>query len=74
MTKQNALPLEKREIEKAPQAPKMFPELIDALSDLCFAEDKKQKADLLFVFGSNIIQQQVAKKICSLLEDEIVKK
>ena len=74
MINKNPLQSEKREIEKAPLAPQMFPELIDALTDLCFAKDKKQTADLLFVFGSNIIQQQLAKKICTLLEDRIVKK
>jgi DUF218 domain-containing protein len=74
MINKTALQAEKREIEKSPRAPEMFPELINALTDLCFAEDKKQKADLLFVFGSNIIQQQLAKKICGLLEDGIVKK
>jgi hypothetical protein len=74
MINKTALQSEKREIEKSPRTPEMFPELINALTDLCFAKDKKQKADLLFVFGSNIIQQQLAKKICSLLEDGIVKK
>jgi uncharacterized SAM-binding protein YcdF (DUF218 family) len=74
MINKTVLQQEKREIEKAPAAPQMFPELINALSDLCFAKDKKQHADLLFVFGSNIIQQQLAKKICDILEEGIVKK
>lgn len=74
MVKKTVLQSEKREIEKSPRAPVMFPELIDALTGLCFAEDRKEKADVLFVFGTNIIQQQLAKKICVLLEEGIVKK
>ena len=74
MTNKTVWQSEKREVEKSPRAPVMFPELIDALTRLCFVEDRKEKADLLFVFGTNIIQQQLAKKICGLLEEGIVKK
>lgn len=66
--------LQTREIEKTPQPPEMFPELVDALSRLCFTEDKKQNVDVIFVFGSNIIQQQLAKKISKLLEEGLSKK
>ncbi len=74
MIKKSGQQIEAREIEKTPRPPGMFPDLVEALTSLCFSEDKKQKADVLFVFGSNIIQQQLASKICGLLEEGITKK
>ncbi len=66
--------LKTREIEKIPRTPHLFPELVAALSQLCFVEDVPRKADLIFVFGSNVQQADIAAVVCQLLKENISKK
>jgi DUF218 domain len=58
----------KREIKKNPDIPDMTQALVEQLTNLCFVEKTKKQADLLFVFGSNIMQEKLAGIICRLLK------
>lgn len=66
--------LESREIEKIPKTPRLSPELVDALTRLCFLEDEPEPADLIFVFGSNINHLEIAAMISGLLQKNISRK
>ena len=59
--------MNRREILKQPIPPKLTSELIQLLTDLCFFDNTIKSADLLFVFGSNILHQEIAQKINSFL-------
>ena len=60
-------PLE-REISKLPDPPLMTDDLIDELTNLCFYEKEVVSADLLFVFGSNILHEELGRLICELID------
>lgn len=60
-----------REISKAPQCPKMDPELISVLTDLCFQKESITRTDLLFVFGSNVQHKEMAEIILDLLDRDL---
>ena len=62
-----------REISKTPVPPVIFPELARALTDLCFSYDEKEPADLIFIFGTNVIQKEVSSIIRGLLLENISK-
>lgn len=56
-----------REILKQPTPPKLTTELIHLLTNLCFFNNSMKSADLLFVFGSNILHQAIGEKINNFL-------
>jgi uncharacterized SAM-binding protein YcdF (DUF218 family) len=62
-----------REIAKLPETPQLSGPLIVALTELCFTEDPLEQADLLLVFGSNTMQEELAKLIGGLLEQHLAK-
>ncbi|MDR3714975.1 MAG: ElyC/SanA/YdcF family protein [Puia sp.] len=62
-----------REIAKIPETPPFSDPLIGALTGLCFSEDRPEKADLLFVFGSNVMQKELAGLITTLLKQKLAK-
>ncbi len=62
-----------REIAKIPETPQLSEALVTALTELCFAEDPLERADLLLVFGSNTMQEDLAKLIGRLLEQGLAK-
>ena len=62
-----------REIAKIPTPPPLSDALARALTELCFSEDPLEKADLLLVFGSNIMQEQLAALIVRLLQQDLAK-
>jgi uncharacterized SAM-binding protein YcdF (DUF218 family) len=62
-----------REISKLPQAPPISDDLIKALTELCFSEDPLEKAGVLLVFGSNILQEELSRLIDRLLEQDLAK-
>lgn len=58
-----------REISRFPHPPQLGATLIDELTNLCFYEQKIGPVDLLFVFGSSILQDKLGALI-----DEIIDK
>ncbi len=60
--------MNRREILKQPNPPKLTTELIQLLTNLCFFNNAMKSADLLFVFGSNILHQEIGQKINSFLK------
>lgn len=59
-----------REILKLPKPPQMETQLIAALTDLCFFDRPIQSSELLFVFGSNILHKEIARKITTILNEK----
>ncbi|WP_413511104.1 YdcF family protein [Myroides odoratus] len=57
-----------REILKHPIPPELTDELITRLTSLCFYNNPIKSADLLFVFGSNILHKKIGQKINELLK------
>lgn len=61
-----------REILKVPKNPEMDGELIEALTALCFQEEKLTESDVLFVFGSNVQHKEIADLISYMLDQNLV--
>ncbi|WP_244614397.1 ElyC/SanA/YdcF family protein [Elizabethkingia argenteiflava] len=58
-----------REILKYPSPPCLTPDLINLLTQLCFYDKKIESAQLLFVFGSNILHDEIGMKLTNLLRE-----
>ncbi|MGN7785630.1 ElyC/SanA/YdcF family protein [Niabella sp. 22666] len=61
----------KREIERHPEVPFFSLKIRELLSGLCFRQDKPQRSDLIFAFGTNIIPEILAGRIEELLGNKI---
>lgn len=55
-----------------PPCPTMNQALVNVLTDLCFQQEEQEVSDLLFVFGSNVKQKEIAGLISKLIDHHLV--
>ncbi|MDR2269505.1 MAG: YdcF family protein [Sphingobacterium sp.] len=56
-----------REISKFPELPTLSDNLIAGLTELCFYRKTIPAPDIIFVFGSNILHQEIGQQLSELL-------
>lgn len=64
----------RREIERYPAYPMFNKALIQLLGKLCFFSSPLKRADLIFIFGTNIIHEVLAKRIEKLIDENYSEK